>query len=187
MLLFLDASRLKMLFFLESKLIKMFLFLVASRFKMLFCFQVGLSRSTTGCVCACLFREFQLTARWTFYLNKVIDTQYLEIQWGYFGFWAKYLKGVLGVTRKSNGGPPFRVHCIFTTKLFKSYLLSPLPLCASRNKIIHLKNLIVAIEISNCWDISKTLILGTQSKQKTKVHPDWNSLNENSKMVHFSS
>ena len=25
-------------------------------------FQVGLSRSTTGCVCACLFREFQLTA-----------------------------------------------------------------------------------------------------------------------------
>jgi hypothetical protein len=145
MLLFLDASRLKMLFFLESKLIKMFLFLVASRFKMLFCFQVGLSRSTTGCVCACLFREFQLTARWTFYLNKVIDTQYLEIQWGYFGFWAKYLKGVLGVTRKSNGGPPFRVHCIFTTKLFKSYLLSPLPLCASRNKIIHLKN-------SNCCD-----------------------------------
>ena len=25
-------------------------------------FQVGLSRSTTGCVAACLFREFQLTA-----------------------------------------------------------------------------------------------------------------------------
>merc|ERR1712002_1214015 len=24
--------------------------------------QVGLSRSTTGCVCACLFREFQLSA-----------------------------------------------------------------------------------------------------------------------------
>merc|ERR1712078_289855 len=26
------------------------------------CCQVGLSRSTTGCVCACLFREFQLSA-----------------------------------------------------------------------------------------------------------------------------
>ena len=26
------------------------------------CFQVGLSRSTTGCVAACLFREFQLSA-----------------------------------------------------------------------------------------------------------------------------
>ena len=29
---------------------------------MFFNFQVGLSRSTTGCVAACIFREFQLSA-----------------------------------------------------------------------------------------------------------------------------
>jgi len=37
-------------------------------------FQVGLSRSTTGCVAACLFREFQLTASYEGLVETVPGT-----------------------------------------------------------------------------------------------------------------
>jgi hypothetical protein len=151
MLLFLNASRFKMLLFLDASRFKMFLF-------------SGWSE------------PFHHRLRLRLSLPRVpVDRQvnFLPKQshrCTIFGFWAKSLKGVLGVTRDSNGGPLFRVSLHFYNQTFQILtFFPPPPVCKKEKNTTFEKILNVTLEISNFYFfISKTLIYTANSNNKLK-------------------